>query len=75
MALMASMIKDPRKHKNAIMYNELTHKFVLDHGLEIIDSTAASMCHENKIDLIVFNMEKIGNIKRAIMGEKIGTYR
>jgi uridylate kinase len=65
--------KDPRKHKNAIMYNELTHKFVLDNGLEIIDSTAASMCHENKIDLIVFNMEQEGNIKRAILGEKIGT--
>ena len=65
--------KDPRKHTDAIMFNELTHRFVLEHGLEIMDSTAASLCKDNHIDLIVFNMNKEGNIKRAILGEKIGT--
>lgn len=65
--------KDPRKHNDAIMFNELTHRFVLEHGLEIMDSTAASLCKDNHIDLIVFNMNKEGNIKRAILGEKIGT--
>lgn len=65
--------KDPRKHNDATMYNELTHKFVLEHGLEIMDSTAASLCKDNKIDLIVFNMNQEGNIKKAVLGEKLGT--
>lgn len=65
--------KDPKKHKDAFKYNELTHQFLLEKGLEIIDQTAASMCKENNIDLIVFNMEEKGNFKRAVMGEKIGT--
>ena len=65
--------KDPRKFTDAIMYNELTHKFVLEHGLEIMDSTAASLCKDNHIDLIVFNMNQEGNIKKAVLGEKLGT--
>lgn len=65
--------KDPRKHADAIMYNELSHKLVLEKGLEIMDSTAASLCKDNGIDLVVFNMNIPGNIKRAVMGEKIGT--
>lgn len=65
--------KDPRKNTDAIMFNELTHKFVLEHGLEIMDSTAASLCKDNSIDLIVFNMNQEGNIKKASLGEKIGT--
>lgn len=65
--------KDPKKHKDAIMYNELTHKFVLEHGLEIMDSTAASLCKDNNIDLVVFNIDEEGNLKKAVLGEKIGT--
>ncbi|HKL61593.1 MAG TPA: UMP kinase [Acholeplasma sp.] len=65
--------KDPRKHTNAVMYDELSHKAVLEQGLEIMDSTAASLCKDNKIDLVVFNMNVPGNIKKAVMGEKIGT--
>ena len=62
--------KDPKKFKDAVMFNELTHRFVLEHGLEIMDSTAASLCKDNSIDLIVFNMNQEGNIKKAILGEK-----
>ena len=65
--------KDPKKFKDAIMFNELTHKFVLEHGLEIMDSTAASLCKDNHIDLIVFNMNQEGNIKKAVLGERLGT--
>ena len=65
--------KDPKKHKDAIMYNELTHKFVLEHGLEIMDSTAASLCKDNNIDIVVFNIDEVGNLKKAVLGEKIGT--
>ena len=65
--------KDPKKYQDAIMFNELTHKFVLEQGLEIMDSTAASLCKENKIDLIVFNIEEEGNLKKAVLGKKVGT--
>lgn len=65
--------KDPRRHNDAVMYHELSHKLVLEKGLEIMDSTAASLCKDNGIDLVVFNMNIPGNIKRAVMGDKIGT--
>ena len=63
--------KDPKKYQDAIMFNELTHKFALEQGLEIMDSTAASLCKENKIDLIVFNIEEEGNLKKAVLGKKV----
>lgn len=65
--------KDPNIYKDAIMYNELTHKKILELGLEIMDSTAASLCKDNKIDLLVFNMKKRGTLKDAAMGKDIGT--
>ena len=65
--------KDPRKHSDAIMYKKLSHQFVLEKNLQIMDSTAASLCKDNKIDLLVFNMNEEGNIKRAVMGESLGT--
>ena len=65
--------KDPNIYKDAIMYNELTHKFVLEQGLEIMDSTAASLCKDHNIKLVVFNMKNAGNLKKAVLGEKIGT--
>lgn len=65
--------KDPNKFNDAIKYTEISHKIVLEKGLEIMDSTAASLCKDNDIDIIVFNMLEKGNIKKAILGEKIGT--
>ena len=47
---------------------------MLNRGLGIMDSTAASLCMDNKIPLIVFDLNVDGNIKRAVFGEKIGTY-
>jgi len=60
-------------HPGSIRYKELTHKEVLNLGLEVMDSTAAALCHDNKIDIFVFDMNVNGNIKRAILGEDIGT--
>ena len=65
--------KDPRKHKDAVKYNELTHHEVLDQGLEVMDSTAAALCKDNGIKIVVFDMNTSGNIKRVADGEKIGT--
>ena len=64
---------DPRKNPDAKKYDKLTFKEVLDKNLGVIDQTAASMCLENNINGIVFNMNDIANISRACMGENIGT--
>lgn len=64
---------DPKKDPNAVKYDHLTYKEVINKGLQIMDSTAASMCMDNNMELLVFNMNEPGNIVRAIKGEKIGT--
>jgi uridylate kinase len=65
--------KDPLKYDDAKMYHELTQREILENRLEVIDQTAAAMCLENQIELIVFNMNKPGNIKKAVLKEKLGT--
>lgn len=65
--------KDPLKYDDAKMYHELTQREILEKRLEVIDQTAAAMCLENQIELIVFNMNKPGNIKNAVLKEKLGT--
>ncbi|HUM56388.1 MAG TPA: UMP kinase [Bacillota bacterium] len=64
---------DPEKDSNAIRYEELTHQEVLEKGLEVMDSTAASLCRDNNIDIHVFELAKEGNVMKAICGGKIGT--
>lgn len=65
--------KDPRKFDDAVKYEVLTHHDVLEKGLEVMDSTAAALCKDNNIDIIVFDMNESGNIRKAAAGEKIGT--
>ncbi len=65
--------KDPRKFEDAIMYDELTHHEVLANNLQVMDSTAASLCKDNGLSIIVFNMNEEDNIVKAVKGEKIGT--
>jgi len=65
--------KDPRKHQDATLYPELTYMDVLKDGLQVMDSTAISLCMDNKLPIITFNLNKPGNIARVVRGEKIGT--
>lgn len=65
--------KDPYIHRDAIKYQCLSYIEVLDKGLQVMDSTATSLCMDNDIPIIVFGLDKPGNIKKAILGEKIGT--
>ena len=65
--------KDPRKHKDAKLYESLTHQELLEKKLEVMDSTAAALCKDNGINIIVFDMNEHGNIRVAASGEKIGT--
>ena len=65
---------DPVINDNAKRFNEIGYIEVLNLGLEVMDSTAASLCMDNNIPIIVFNLEKEGNILKVVMGEEIGTY-
>ena len=65
--------KDPNKFADAVKYDVLTHSEVLAKGLKVMDSTAASLCRDNGIAILVFNLEDPENIIRAVNGENIGT--
>jgi len=64
---------DPKKNTQAKKYDTLTFSEVLDKGLKVMDSTAASMCKDNKIPILVFNIEQPENLVLAMKGENIGT--
>ncbi len=65
--------KDPLRFKDAKRFKELRYIDVLNKGLKVMDATAISLCMDNNLPIIVFDLFKEGNIKRAIMGENIGT--
>jgi len=65
---------DPKENPNAKKFDELTYIEVLNRGLGVMDSTATSLCMDNKIPIIVFSLNNPENIQKVIMGEKIGTY-
>ena len=65
--------KDPMLHKKAKMFKELTYIDVLQRNLKVMDATAISLCMDNDLPIIVFNLTKRGNIRKVILGEKIGT--
>ena len=65
--------KDPRVHKKARKFKELTYIDVLQRNLKVMDATAISLCMDNNLPIIVFDLSKRGNIRRVVLGEKIGT--
>lgn len=64
---------DPAKNSDAVMFEELDYIEVIQRQLSVMDSTAISLCMDNHIPIVVFNIDKPGNILRAASGEKIGT--
>lgn len=64
---------DPTKDKDAVKFSSLTYLDVLKKGLQVMDATATSLCMDNDLPIMVFNLTVRGNIKRAVMGENIGT--
>ncbi len=64
---------DPNKHKDARMFRRLSYLDCLNRGLEVMDSTAISLCRDNKLPILVFNMTRPGNIRRVLLGEPLGT--
>lgn len=66
--------KDPRKYSDAIMYTKISFDEVLQEKLEVVDLNAINLCQSNKINLIIFNMDKKNAIIDVVKGEKIGTF-
>jgi uridylate kinase len=64
---------DPEKHPEATRFDELTYIDVLNRNLQVMDSTAISLCMDNGLPILVFNMLEQGNIMRAVSGVRIGT--
>lgn len=64
---------DPRQDENAVKYDNLTYLDIINKGLNVMDTTASSLSMDNDIPLVVFNMNKHGNIKKVVVGENIGT--
>ena len=64
---------DPRKNPEAKKFDELSYDDVLQKNLKVADATAISLCRDNKLPILVFNLLENGNIKRAVNGDKIGT--
>ena len=65
---------DPLTNPAAVRFKDLDYIEVLNRGLAVMDSTATSLCMDNRIPIIVFNLTENGNILKAVMGEEIGTY-
>ena len=64
---------DPKTHPEAVKFDSLSYMDLLQKGLQVMDTTATSMCMDNDVDLIVFNMNEPGNILKAVRGEVNGT--
>jgi uridylate kinase len=64
---------DPVLVKDAVKYDEISYMDILRQGLKVMDLTAVSMCKDNNLPMIVFNMNRPGNIKRVVLGERVGS--
>lgn len=65
--------RDPAVHDDAVRFDSVTYLEVLQRGLKVMDSAAVSLCMDNDIPIVVFNLSEEGNIKRVLLGEEIGT--
>lgn len=64
---------DPKKDKDAVKYDYLSYIDILNNGLNAMDSTATTLCMDNNIPILIYNMHEYGNLEKVIQGEKIGT--
>ena len=65
--------KDPEAHSDAVFFPEITYMEALRRNLAVMDATAISLCMENGLPIVVFNLRKKGNLKRVVRGERTGT--
>jgi uridylate kinase len=65
--------KDPKKHPDAVRYDSLSYMDALENRLSVMDSTAFSLCMDNQMPILVFDLEQEGSIMQAVRGDSIGT--
>ncbi len=65
--------KDPNLHADAVAYEHISFMDVLQKGIAVMDAAAISLCMENQLPIVVFNINESGNLRRVVTGEKIGT--
>lgn len=65
---------DPEKDPAAVKFDEITYDEIYNRGLKVMDLTATTMCKENNLPIIVFDMDTVGNLVKVVKGEKLGTY-
>jgi uridylate kinase len=65
--------EDPEKNPDATKYDEISFKEVFERGIKVMDMTAFTLCNENGVPIIVFNMNEPGNLLRVARGEQVGT--
>ncbi len=65
---------DPEKNPDAVKFDSITYDEIYNKGLKVMDLTATTMCKENNLPIIVFDMDTVGNLKKVMLGENIGTY-
>lgn len=65
---------DPEKDPTAVKFEDITYDEIYNRGLKVMDLTATTMCKENNLPIIVFDMDTVGNLKKVVNGENIGTY-
>ena len=65
--------KDPKKHEDAVRFDRITYFDVITKELNVMDSTAITLCHDNSMPIIVFNIEEEGVVDAALRGEPVGT--
>jgi len=65
---------DPEKDPKAVKFDDITYDEIYNRGLKVMDLTATTMCKENNLPIIVFDMDTVGNLAKVVRGEKIGTY-
>ena len=66
--------KDPNKYNDAVKYDKLSYREILSNNLQVMDSSAVSLCQSNNMPLVVFGIDDPYNLVRVVKGEKIGTY-
>ncbi len=64
---------DPEKNKEAMMFDKISYMDVVKKGLNVMDTTAVTLCMENKLPIIVFNLKTTGNLRRIVLGENVGS--
>ena len=64
---------DPKKDSQAVLYEKISYQDMVSRNLRVMDTSAVSLCRDNRLPILVFNLDEPGHVLKAVLGEKIGT--